>query len=151
MSTDPYDFDPADTGGAYLGAGVHDPVYVTDHELCEASTGTPQIAVTFESPRGTHREFFALTEKARWRLAALFGACGWTTRIRLSDPGMVKKAIYKKPVRLVLVAEEYGGKTRAKADPSGFAPGRGGPVAPSDEPPPRDEAPFPGDDDKIPF
>ena len=116
---DPYDFDPADVGespaGKYLAAGSHDPVTVTAHELGESGNGNPQISVTFTGPGGkTHREFYSLLDTARWRLAALFTACGWTSRIQLSKPGLVKQAIYGKPLAVVLRDETFAGKTFPK-------------------------------------
>ena len=150
MSSDPYDFDPSDTGGDYLATGKH-VVTITDHELCEAKTGTPQIALTFDDGSRTHREYFALTEKARWRLANVFTACGWTSKIRLSDPGMVKKAIYNKPLSIVLYSDEYQGKTITKLDVSKIAASSRRPnPAPAPDTSRDEEAPPPGDQD-IPF
>lgn len=156
MSYDPYDFDPADTGSNFLGPGQHT-VTVTDHELGESGNGTPSIRLTFTGGGGgEHNEYFYLSEKARWRLGRVFTACGWTSKVKLSDPGMVKKALYGKPLSISLVTDTSGQKPRTALDvmsiaPSKAAPGRR-PLSPSSEPPPRDtDEPPPHDDGDIPF
>lgn len=103
-----YDFDPSDDAGnnvkergsngnqSWLGDGKHI-VTIVKHELGEASTGSSYIEFWFENDAGqSHNERFSLVAAARWKLASMFKAVGFTAKINLSQNGMVKKALYNK-------------------------------------------------------
>ena len=115
-----YDFDPngyedrSGGGGNLLPAGKHI-VRVTDHELGESSGGLAQVEVNFEARDGRTRKAWLIAEgKAGFQMAALLRACDWTSKIDLSKPGLVKKAIYGKDVEIVVAEDTYQGKTSLK-------------------------------------
>lgn len=149
-----YQFDPNDYedrggggGGNLLPAGKHI-VRVVDHEIGESSGGLAQVEVNFEARDGRTRKAWLIAEgKAGFQLAALFRACDWTSKIDLSKPGMIKRAIYEKDVEIVVGEDTYNGKTSLKVKYINRAPS-----APAgDSRPSTREEPPPPDDDKIPF
>ena len=135
---DPYDFDPNEEDSLYLGVGTHKGAEVVDHELGESSTGNPNIAITFKAGSQTHTEYYSLTPKSRWKLAQLFSACGWTSKLQLNNPGMIRKAIYDKPLDIVLESQHYNGKNYTRLST----------VKAGTRSEPRDTA---GADEKVPF
>ena len=165
----PYDFDPNDDAGngirersggnRWLDVGRH-VVTIESHELGEAGTGTPYIEFVFVSPSGgEHKERFTLHENARWKLAKIFKAVEFTAKINLSQNGMVKRALYGKPMEIVIElgkpnasGKQYREIRYVNPAPagtrrptvSGLSPGR------IQGDPPGDDAPPPADDD-IPF
>ena len=154
-----FDFDPnayesTATGGTWLDNGKHI-VTVTQHELGEATNGTEFLLLTFEDADGkTHEERFYLGDTVLWRLATVFKAARFTSKIDLHASGMIKKALYKKPMEVVIApnTNPNTGKTYRAIKyvnqlPEGtkMAERKG-----AEEPPPGDGAP-PIDDDPIPF
>lgn len=115
MEFDPNEYpEKGGGGGNLLPAGKHI-VRVIDHELTESSGGLDQVEVTFEAPSGLTRKAWLIAQGAAgWQLATLFRACGWTSKIDLSKPGMLKKAIYGKDVEIVVAEDTYNGKTSLK-------------------------------------
>jgi len=101
-----FHFDPSEYdgggGGTWLDNGEHD-VTVTNHELGEANTGTEYLQLTFEDGGGrTHEERFYLSDTVLWRLAMVFKAVGFTSKIDLHGNGMIRKALYGKPLRITI-------------------------------------------------
>jgi hypothetical protein len=138
-----YEYDPNDyedksgEGGDYLPAGKHI-VRVIDHEIGESRGGYGQLEVNFEARDGRTRKAWLIFEgPAGFQLAPLFKACGWTSKIDLSKPGLIKKAIYGKDVEIVVVDEEYQGKTSTKVKYINKAKDGG-----ETPPPPDEEIPF---------
>ena len=151
-----YDYDPADYindkgGGDFLPVGKHI-VRVIDHELSETKSGLGQVIVTFEACDYRTRKAWLICEgKAGFQIAGLLNACGWTSKIDLSKSGLIKKAIYGKDVEIVVVDDEYNGKTTTKVKYINKAPGGFG-LADSGRDGSRDEQPGPPDDTSdIPF
>jgi hypothetical protein len=109
-ATDPWDFDPSatpqetdDDSKPWLGVGVHEPVQVVAHELAQNQSGSNRIEITFEDAKGRrHTERYNMVATVLWRLQQLFTACDYTSKIRFSQPGMVRSAIYGKPLRLTI-------------------------------------------------
>ncbi len=149
MEFDPNDYEDKGGGGGgnYLPAGKHI-VRVTDHEIGESSGGLAQVVVDFEARDGRTRKAWLIAEgKAGFQLAALFRACGWTSKIDLKASGLIKKAIYGKDIEIVVAEDTYNGKTSLKVKwinkaPEGGASSRNG----------REEGdPGPGANEEIPF
>lgn len=154
-----YDFDPSQynnddrpSNDKWIPVGKHI-VQVVDHELSESSGGYGQVVVTFEDASGRQRKAWLICEgKAGFQFAALCTACGWTSRLDLTKPGLIRQAIYRKNVEIVVREED--GKPRVKfinPAPGGArtsAPPQSSGSLPND--PPGYKPPPPGDDD-IPF
>jgi len=127
-----YDYDPADhdngkgDGGGnndYIPVGKHI-VRVIDHELSETKSGLGQVIVTFEAKDGRTRKAWLICEgRAGFQFGGLLNACEWTGKIRISAPGVLKKAIYGKDIEIVVVDEEYQGKNNTKVKWINKAPG----------------------------
>lgn len=159
-----YDYDPSDYsndgdnrgGGSNLIPNGKHIVKVRDHELSETSSGLGQVVVEFEDRDGRTRKAWLICEgRAGFQFGALLNACGWTSKIDLSKPGVVKQAIYNKFVEIVVKDEEYNGETKPRVKYINKAPmGAGWSSAPTPgrphNDPPRDEPPPPGDGD-IPW
>lgn len=169
MDFDPNDYEDKGNGGGgnFLPAGKHI-VRVIDHELGESSGGLAQVMVDFEAKDGRTRKAWLIAEgKAGFQLAALFRACGWTSKVNLSASGVIKKAIYGKDIEIVVAEDTYQGKTSLKVKYINKAPesdneprnesrgggwggeSRGGGYGQRSAPPP-DDLPPPTDED-IPF
>lgn len=157
-----YSFDPNDygnnsggSGGNLIPNGKHI-VRVIDHELSETSSGLGQVIVTFEDRDGRTRKAWLICEgRAGFQFAALCTACGWTSQLDLSKPGMIKRAIYGQDVEIVVKDETYNGETRPKVKyinkaPAGSGGSYGGGSGHIQGDPRGDDPPAPNDDD-IPF
>lgn len=151
-----YNYDPADyindkagggSGSNLLPVGKHI-VRVTDHELSETSTGLGQVIVTFEARDGRSRKAWLICEgRAGFQFGSLLNACGWTSKIDLTRPGMIRQAIYGKDLEIVVADDTYNGETKPKVKwinkpPTGSSSSR--------DTGRRDEVPPPADED-IPF
>jgi hypothetical protein len=154
LEFDPMDASNAPGGGSgtWLPVGKHIATIV-NHELGEASTGTPYLELWMEDSEGrSHHERFSLHANARWKLAAVFKAVGHTAKINLSQNGAIKKALYIKRFQVTIDLgrpSERTGKAYREARffdpvPVGQAPSQRQAAAP----PP---APHLVGDDDIPF
>ena len=151
-----FHFDPSEYdgggGGTWLDNGEHD-VTVTNHELGEANTGTEYLQLTFEDGGGrTHEERFYLSDTVLWRLAMVFKAVGFTSKIDLHGNGMIRKALYGKPLRITIApnTNPKTGKTYKQIKYANPPRAGGGAGNKQEPPPPREEPPSSVDDD-IPF
>ena len=155
-----YSFDPNDYnsgnggggGGNLIPLGKHI-VRVIEHELSETSGGLGQVIVTFEDRDGRTRKAWLICEgKAGFQFAALCTACGWTSRLDLNKPGLIKQALYGRDVEIVVKDDTYNGETKPKVKYINKAPAGFGAATSSriQGDPPGDDAPPPADDD-IPF
>jgi hypothetical protein len=87
-------------------------------EIKEASTGTPQLRLDFivtspEEYAGRRVvEFFALTEKARWRLGQLLTAMEATLPTNLAEVEIDTDRWHNCPCKLVLKQEAHNGEIR---------------------------------------
>ena len=171
------------TGGGFdlIPAGKHR-VTVTDHENSKTSGGYEQLVVTYTDDQGrTRKDWLICDGAARWQLSSLvhcMHAEGEKAPVFDTDrPGEVKRALYGKPLEIVVAEEEYQGRTHlkvkyrnrvkgegvtprtapvrrdpppARSAPSGGGYGGGYGTRGQFSDPGRDDAPPPADDD-IPF
>lgn len=134
---------PATSG--YLGEGTHD-VTIDEIDTGESSKGNPQIIVTYKNQAGqTIRDWVTITERAMWRVQALWEAAGlhWP-----QDGGEVDETdLIGRRLLIVVAPEEYQGVVRDKVKSYEPVVGSDLGFAPAVEPTPASG----GDSDPIPF
>jgi hypothetical protein len=154
-----YSYDPANYnqdgggggGGNLIPNGKHI-VRVIDHELSETNSGLGQVVVEFEDRDGRTRKAWLICEgRAGFQFGSLLNACGWTSKIDLEKPGMIKRAVYEKDVEIVVKDDTYNGETKPKVKYINKAPNGFGPTSSRIQGDPRGDDPPPPADDDIPF
>lgn len=130
-------------GGNLLPVGKHI-VTVTGHELGTTSGGYGQMIVDFEAADGRSRKAWLIYEGgAAFQLASLLRAVGWNQPLDEQSDFAVRKAIYGKPVQIVVADETYQGETKPKVKYINALPKGSGQRLPDPGPEEDDPGPIP--------
>ena len=108
--------DDNSSGGIPVGNHI---VMVTDHEIGRSSGGYEQMIVTYTDSSGrTRKDFLIFEGRADFQLASLVHCMHAegepAPEFDTDRPGEVKKALYGKPLVIVVHEEEYRGEMKTK-------------------------------------